>query len=149
MAYMIYAGSINGTPPVLKPWCLNASQTVVAGSIVVINGNKLDVAGDAASAGTIAGVAQTAHTSGTSVDATDYVMVDVNPHSLYRMPFIGSSKTSLTLEDVGKKFDLGANAYTADLDDTTGGFLLYRGDGSEDASISQGIFQVLGNVGNV
>jgi hypothetical protein len=142
-------GSIDGSGPILKKWCLNASQAVVAGSIVVVNGNKLDVGTAAASAGTIAGVATSAHTSGGSVDATDYVWVDINPGSIYAMPYTGSSKTSLTLEDVGKKFDIVTNAYTVDLDDITGGFCLYIGDGTEDEDENVGHFVVLGSIFNV
>lgn len=142
-------GSIDGSGPILKKWCLNDSEAVVAGSIVVIDGNKLDAGAAEASAGTVAGVATSAKTAQSTADATDYVWVDINPGSIYEMPYTGSSKTSLTLEDVGKKFDIVTNAYTVDLDDTTNGFCLYIGDGTEDEDEDVGHFVVLGSVFNV
>lgn len=144
--YMKRAGSLDGSPAILHDWPVNASQTVVAGSIVVLNTSKLDVAADAASAGTVAGVAQDALTTGTSVDADDTVRVDVNPNSIYWMYYTGSSKTSLTDEDIGKKFDLD-DAYTIDLDDTTGGFCMYVG--GDDTVNDMCKVQILGMVQNV
>ena len=146
MAYMKRVGSINHTPPTPIEWCVNASQTVDAGSIVVVNSGKLDVAADAATAGTVAGVALDALTTSSSVDEDDYVRVDINPCSVWNMAVTGSSKTSLDREDVGKRFDL-SNAYTVDLDDTTGGFLQYIG--GYDSKTGRANFLLVGSYQNV
>jgi len=131
MAYvrtMKRVSSIDGSGPIIISWPVNASQTIVAGSVVVINTSKLDVGAAAASAGTIAGVATQALTTGTSVDTDDVVDVDINPNSIWSMTVDATgSKKSLDAEDIGKTFDLVTNAYTADLDDTTDGFLQYIG----------------------
>lgn len=121
---MVYRGSLDGSSPIYKQVPVNASQTIYKGSIVVKSSGKASVAADAASAGTVWGVAAEDITTGASVDADDVVMIDVNPNSIYEMPHnTTGTKTSLTNEDIGKVFDLLGNAYTADLDDTTGGFL--------------------------
>ena len=127
---MIYAGSIDGSVPVIRNWPVNVSQTIVKDSLLVVSSGKATVAAAAAAAGTVLGVAKTALTSGTAVDADDIVEVDVNPNSLYRMGFYGTSKTTVTREDVGTLFDLSASdAYNVNLDDTTGGYFEYYGDG--------------------
>jgi len=130
MKNMIFAGSIDGSAPVIRNWPVNVSQTIVKDSILVVSSGKASVAAEAAAAGTVLGVARTAKTSGTAVDADDIVEVDVNPNTLYRLGFSGATKTTLARTDVGSLFDLtSSNAYTVDLDDTANGFLEYYGDG--------------------
>lgn len=151
MAVMKYVGSKNGTAPGRRKWCVNQNQTIVAGSIVVVNTILLDVASAQASAGTVAGVAITAITTSGSVDADDFIYVDDNPMSIYEMTYTTGSKTSLVLTDVGTKFDITGNAYTIDLDDTTSGYCLYVGDATEAADTGRpvGHFQILGNIANI
>lgn len=121
---MVYRGSTNGTSPIYKRVPVNASQTIYKGSIVVKSTGKASAAADAASAGTVWGVAAEDITTGVSVTAADTVLIDVNPASIYEMPFLTSgTKKSFDDEDIGTLFDLGADAYTLDPDDTTGGFL--------------------------
>lgn len=143
---MKYAGSINGTPQVFKEWCVNDSQTITIGDIVVVASGKISKASDGATAGTIAGVAMEAITT-TTATVADKIKVDVNPASLYRMDYKTGTKTSLVDTDIGTKFDLGDNAQSVDLDDTTGGFCLYRGNADNEAD--NGVFQILGHIGNV
>jgi hypothetical protein len=58
------------------------------------------------------------------VAATDVVKIDVNPMSVYSLMLnTTGTKTSVTKSDIGVLYDLGANAWTANLDDTTGGYL--------------------------
>lgn len=144
--YMRRAGSIDATPAIPTPWCVNASQTVLAGSIVVVSSGKLTVGAAAASAGTVAGVALEAITTGTSVDADDSIDVDINPSSIYWMAVTGSSKTSLTDADIGTLFDL-SNAYTVNLDDTTGGYCQYVG--GYNSSTGRAKFLIKGSYQNV
>lgn len=123
----VYKGSTNGSAPILKVMPVNASQAIKAGSVVVLSGGKLSVAAAAAAAGTVVGVAYQDYTSGGTVTDADEIKVDVNPASIYEFPYSGTTKTSLTESDKGTVFDLGANAYTVNLDDTTGGYFLCQG----------------------
>jgi len=137
MKNMIYAGSIDGSAPVIRNWPVNVSQTIVKDSVLVVATGKASVAAAEAAAGTVLGVARTAVTTTTSVDADDIVEVDINPNSLYRMGWYGTSKTSLDREDVGTLFDLSASdAYNVALDDTSNGYFEYYGDG--DGTIESG-----------
>lgn len=143
MAKLKRAGSLNGTPSIIQKWCVNASQTVLEGSIVVVNSGKLDVGAAAASAGTVAGVALDALTTGTAVDEEDTIRVDVNPASTYWIDYTGGT---LDDADIGTKFDLD-DAQTVDLTDTTGGFCMYVG--GDDMIEDRAKFQILGYVQNV
>jgi hypothetical protein len=121
-AYFI--GSLDGSAPIYKEVPVNASQTIVHGSIVVKATNKASVAAAAAAAGTVWGVAVGNITTGASVTAADVVKIDVNPMSVYSLMLnTTGTKTTVTKSDVGTLYDLGANAWTANLDDTTGGYL--------------------------
>lgn len=123
----VYKGSTDGSGPILKQFPVNASQTILAGSVVVLATGKASVAAAAAAAGTVLGVAYQDYTTGGSVTAADVIKVDINPNSIYEFPYSGSTKTSLTDSDKGTQFDLGANAFTVNLDDTTGGYFMCVG----------------------
>ena len=124
MQRIVYAGSLDGSGPIYKEVPVNANQTILKGSIVVKATNKASVAAAAAAAGTVWGVAAQDKTTGGTVSAADVVKIDVNPMSVYEIPHnTTGTKTSVNKGDVGTVFDLGANAYTANLDDVTGGFL--------------------------
>lgn len=116
---------INGLGVHKQLYAVNVSQAIVAGSLVVMNTGKLDVAAAAATAGTVVGVAMEDKTTlSGAVTATDVVYVDDNPGSIYTMPYDGTgTKKTVTNADLGTRFDLVTNAYTVDLDDTTDGFL--------------------------
>lgn len=118
----VYKGSLDGSAPIYKVVPVNASQTILKGSIIVKSTGKASVAASAAAAGTVWGVANYDKTTGTTVTATDTVFADLNPNSIYSFPYVGTTKTSLTNSDIGTKFDV-TNAYTVNLDDTTDGFL--------------------------
>lgn len=120
---MVYRGSNDASSPIYRYVPVNANQTIVKGSIVVKSTGKASVAADAAAAGTVWGIAAEDVTTGGSVTAADVVLIDVNPGSIYEMPHnTTGTKTTLSNSDIGTAFDL-INAYTADLDDTTGGFV--------------------------
>lgn len=119
---MVYKGSLDGSSPIYKQVPVNASQTILKGSIIVKATNKASVAAAAATAGTVWGVSNVDKSTGTTVTAADVILADLNPNSIYTIPYVGTTKTSVTAADVGTLFDI-TNAYTVDLDDTTGGFL--------------------------
>lgn len=113
---LVYVGSLNGTGPIYKPFQVNDSQTIARGDVVVLSSNKASVAADAASAGTVLGVSNTAITT-TTATTDDIIYVDVNPASIYEAAYTGTAPV------VGNKYDFGTAPYTVDGDDTTGGFL--------------------------
>jgi hypothetical protein len=114
---MKYKSSLDGSAPVYRPFPSNDSQTFVEGSIAVLSTNKASVAADAASAGTVLGVCNTNLTTATAT-AADVIHADINPMSIYRMAYEGAGTVA-----IGNKYDLGANAYTFDSADTTGGYI--------------------------
>ena len=125
--------SLNGSNEYVGEYPVNASQTIAVGDVVVLATGKVSVAAAAAAAGTVLGVARTAITTGGTVDADDTILVETNPEMIYSMPYEGSTKTSLTKEDIGTSFDLGSDAQTVNLDDTTDGYFLCLGfDNDED-----------------
>lgn len=147
MRRMVYRGSNDGSSPIYRKVPVNANQAIVKGSIVVKATNKASVAAAAASAGTVWGVAAESKTTGGTVTAEDVILIDVNPNSIYEMPHnTTGTKTSLTDSDIGTVFDLGSNAFTANLDDTTGGFLECTGYSAERKTI---FAQVKGRVQDV
>lgn len=115
---LVYRGSLNGTGQILKPFLVNASQTIYRGDIVVFSAGKASIAADAASAGTVIGVSDTDIATGAQVGNDDVILVDVNPASIYRAPYTGNATPV-----VGTKYDLGTAAYEFDSDDTTGGYI--------------------------
>lgn len=126
----VYKGSTNGTSAILKQFPVAANQTIKAGMVLVEPtgaGGPVSLAAAAAAAGTVIGIAYQDYTTGASVTAADVIKVDVNPGSIYEFPYSGTTKTSLTDSDKGTIFDLGANAYTVNLDDTVGGYFLCTG----------------------
>ncbi len=121
---MVYRGSTNGTSPIYKRVPVNINQTIYKGSIVVKTTGKASAAADAAATGTVWGVSSEDIVTGGTVTAADTILIDVNPASIYTMPFFSTgTKTSFTDSDIGTLFDLKADAYTLDPDDTTGGTL--------------------------
>jgi len=113
----VYKGSLDGSAPIYKIFQVNDSQTIYAGDIVVLSSGKASIAADGASAGTVLGVSATSITT-TTATASDVIKVDVNPMSIYEMPYTGSATPA-----VGTKYDLGTAAYELDADDTTDGWL--------------------------
>lgn len=144
---MVYRGSNDGSSPIYREVPVNINQTILKGSIVVKDTGKASVGAAAAAAGAVWGIAAEDKTTGAAVTAEDMVLIDVNPNSVYEMPHnTAGTKTSLTKSDIGTVFDLGANAYTANLDDVTGGFLECTGFSAERKTI---FVQVKGRVQDV
>jgi hypothetical protein len=114
---VVYAGSLDGSSPIYKEFPVNDSQTIKIGDIVVLSSGKASIAADAAAAGTVLGVSNTAIVT-TTAAATDVIRVDVNPNSIYNMAYIGTGTVA-----IGTKYDMGAAAYQFDSDDTTGGYI--------------------------
>jgi hypothetical protein len=121
--YAVYKGSLDGTQPILKRVAVGANQTIKKGYLLALSSGKAVIAASGAADGTILGVAAQDITTGASPTAADVIKVDVNPNSIYEFRYAGTTKTSLNDADLGATFDLGANAYTVNLDDTTGAYL--------------------------
>lgn len=113
-----YKGSLDGSGPIYKNFQVNNSQTIYAGDYVILSSNKASIGTDAAGAGTVIGVSATDIVT-TTAAATDIIKVDVNPMSIYEVPYTGTASSI----SVGNKYDMGAAAYQLDADDTTGGFM--------------------------
>lgn len=113
----VYRGSLDGSAPIYKEFPVNDSQTIYHGDMVVLSSNKASIAADGASSGTVLGVSATDIVT-TTATAADVIKVDVNPHSIYRMGYIGSATPA-----IGNKYDMGTAAYKFDADDTTGGYI--------------------------
>jgi hypothetical protein len=96
-----------------------ASTTIVEGDLVTIAGAKA-----VAASTNIAGVAVAPITTTGTVGANDYILVQPLGNVIVRVPYIGTTKTTLTDADIAAAtaFDLGAGM-TLNLDDTTGGFM--------------------------
>lgn len=100
MSKMIYKGSVDGSYQKLELWEVNASQTITEGSYVVNNSGKLDAAAAGVTANTIVGVANSAITTGSTVDSDDAILVDTNPNSKYEMDYTGSEPAQSTAYDL-------------------------------------------------
>lgn len=96
-----------------------ASTTILEGDLVTIAGAKA-----VAASTTIAGIAIAPITTGATVLPSDHILVQPLGNAIVRVPYIGTTKTSLADSDIaaGTAFDLGAGM-TLNLDDTTGGFM--------------------------
>lgn len=112
-----YKGSLDGSAPVYRPFPVGDNQTIYAGDVVILSSAKAVISTDAAGAGTVIGVSNTDIIT-TTATATDTIMVDINPMSIYEVPYTGTA-SSLA---IGAKYDMGAAAYQIDIADTTGGY---------------------------
>lgn len=122
---LVYKGSLNGTGPVLKPYEVNANQTIYTGDIVVLSTNKASVAAAEAAAGTVLGVANSDSTAG------ENVFVDINPASIYEMAFTGTGTPA-----IGNKYDLETAAYVFDVTDTANGYIQVVGNVDTDNGVA-------------
>jgi len=110
---------LDGSGPHVQEFLVNDTQTILRGYILQLTGGKVSVAGDAQGAGTVAGVALEDITT-TTATASDKVLVDTNPNTVYKALYTTSGSTDCA---VGSSYDLGANAGVVDADDTTGGYI--------------------------
>ena len=115
-----YVRDTQGGAQMPKSFLVNDNQTIVRGSVLAISGGKVSLAADAAAAGTIAGVAMEAITT-TTATATDVILVDINPNSVYNMTHTGTATPA-----IGVAYDWYADA-TFDSDDSTGGYFMVDG----------------------
>lgn len=95
-----------------------ASQTIPQGCPVEVDAGLINTgaAGDDA----FVGVSNKAYTSTTAGDLIELILA--LPDVIFEVDYVGSTKTSLTLADLGTAFDLSASDPTViDLDDSTGG----------------------------
>ena len=114
---LVYKGSLNGTGQIFREFLVNDNQTLYRGDVVVFSSNKISAAADAAAAGTVAGVCNTDIVT-TTATATDLVMVDINPASIYEIVHTGTATPAYP-----NKYDFATAPYTMDSDDTTDGFI--------------------------
>jgi hypothetical protein len=122
-----YAQCLIGFGAVPKRYAVNDNQTIVIGSPLVFSGGKLSLAADAAAVTTVAGFAMEAITT-TTAAATDIIAVDVNPFSVYNMPYLGSATPA-----VGVAYDWYSDG-VFDSDDSTGGIFMVVGNVDTTAS---------------
>lgn len=98
---------------------LKTGAAIKAGDILAIASGVVSAVAAAAAAGTIIGIAMADADAG----AIAPVMV-LNDRSVVRVPYIGTTKTSLVEADrITTAFDWDATHKKLNLDDTTGGFL--------------------------
>jgi hypothetical protein len=114
---LVYKGSLNGTPQIFREFPVNDSQTLYRGDVIALSSNKCSAAADAAGAGTVLGVSNTDIVT-TTATATDLILVDINPASIYEIIHTGTATPV-----IGSKYDFATAPYTMDSDDTTGGFI--------------------------
>jgi len=112
--------ALNGGTQIPYEFALNDSQTITVGELCILSGAKLSTAGDAAAAGTVAGVAMKAITT-TTAAATDIIPVDINPQMVYRASYSGSATPA-----IGTAYD-NYDGLSFDSDDSTDGYIMVVG----------------------
>lgn len=112
---LIYKGSLDGSSPIYREFPVNDNQTIYAGDITILSSAKASIGTDAATA--VLGVSDRSIVT-TTATAADTITVDINPMSIYRIGYTGTATPA-----IGAKYDMGAAAYQADSDDTTGGYI--------------------------
>jgi len=124
---MTAQNSLNASPIILKPIRVKTSASVTAATILVDLGDGAELATVANTAGNIV-VLGVCYKTVASASANEQTKYDSNISTIYEMPYDATgTKKTLTLADVGTKFQLSANPYTLDLDVTTNGFLEVMG----------------------
>lgn len=117
-----YIETIDGrNQAVVKNFNVDASQTIKEGDLVQVNATTGKIVVAAAASTTLLGIANKDITTGASVTAKDNIGVTLLKNSVIRIPFTGTTKTTLAEADLYTvKFDLGGKN-SINLDDTTGG----------------------------
>lgn len=119
-AKVTYIKSLDNTQPMLASIPVAASQTIVAGDLLVMASGKISKAGAAATG--VFGVAQGAITTGGSPTAADVIPVlIINEKSVLEIGYTGTALVQAGLFNTA--YDITA-AQVLDTADTTGGFLL-------------------------
>lgn len=110
--------------PVVEWFNVGANQTIVYGDLVQINATTGLLEAATAASTTIVGMANGDITTGATVTSKDKIPVILARGSLFRLNYVGTTKTSLTQADLYTvAFDLSSKT-TINLDDTTGGMCL-------------------------
>jgi hypothetical protein len=117
-----YKKSITGrNEPVTVNLNIAASQTINEGDLIQIDATSRKGEAAVVASTTLIGIAQTAITTGASVDDTDSIPVTLLEGAVIRIAYTGSTKTTLAETDLySTSFDL-SDKKTLNLDDTTGG----------------------------
>lgn len=115
-----YVRDIMGGGQLPVEFLVNDTQTIVRGSVLAIATGKVSLVGDAAAAGTVAGVAMEAITT-TTATAADKILVDTNPNSVFNMTHSGSATPA-----IGVAYDFVSDG-VFDSDDSTGGIFMVVG----------------------
>lgn len=115
-----YLKSLDNSQPMVVDLKIAASQTIVAGDLLVIASGKGTKAGAAATA--VFGIAQADITTGGSVtDANSIPVLVINEKSVLKFTYTGTAATSANLW--GTAYDINSSQ-VIDMADTTGGFLI-------------------------
>ncbi len=109
-----FKGSLNGTSPIYKKVLVGDSQTLKQGDVVVLSSNKVVAAANSAATGTVYGVINNDITTGVSAGDDDFGYVDVNPSSIYEIPYAGSATPA-----IGTKYNFTTAPRTLNSDNTT------------------------------
>ena len=99
--------------PLNMKFTVATGQTVTRGQLLELTSGTVQKASNGSTS--IIGVALEDGSAG------DEVLVMVSNDVVFRVPFTGAVKTSLTTSDIGTAFDITSDADAIDLDDTTGG----------------------------
>lgn len=105
---------------VIKNFNVDANQTIVEGDPVEINGTTGKLRAAATGSTTLVGTANRNITTTGTVTARNNIGATLFKNSVFRFPYVGTTKTSLTEADLyTKKFDLSNKSIN--LDTATGG----------------------------
>lgn len=106
---------------VVKNFNVGASQTINEGDIVQIDATTRKLVVGVAASTTLVGIANRSITTGASPTAKDNIGVTLFKNAVVRVPYVGTTKTTLAETDLyTTKFDLNDKT-SINLDDTTGG----------------------------
>lgn len=117
-----YVRNIDGhNQPVTISVNIDINQTIVIGDLILIDATTRKGQVGVAASATLIGIANAAITTGGTVTTADNIPVILLDSAIFRIDYIGTTKTSLVEADLySTLFDL-ANKTSIDLDDTTGG----------------------------
>lgn len=106
---------------VVKYFNVGSSQTIKAGDALQIDPTSRKVVAAVAGSTTLIGTANKDITTGGTVTNKDNIGVTLFKNSVFRFPYVGTTKTTLAEADLyNTKFDLN-DSKSINLDDTTGG----------------------------
>lgn len=113
MAFQHAYRLVGPADPLNMKFAVATGQTVTRGQLLELTSGTVQKASNGST--TIIGVALEDGSAG------DEVLVMISNDVVFRVPFTGVTKTSLTASDVGTAFDVATDADEIDLDETTDG----------------------------